>query len=31
MAVVAIELQTVRALSERTSSRDVVGATGPQC
>jgi hypothetical protein len=30
-AVVAIELQTVRALSERMTPRDVVGATGPQC
>jgi hypothetical protein len=29
-AVVAIELQTVRALSERMTPRDVVGATGPQ-
>jgi hypothetical protein len=30
-AVVAIELQTVRALSERASSQDVVGATGRRC
>jgi hypothetical protein len=30
-AVVAIELQTVRALCERMTPRDVVGATGPQC
>jgi hypothetical protein len=30
-AVVAIELQTVRALAERASPRDVVGATGRRC
>ena len=30
-AVVAIELQTVRALSERAAPPDVVGATGRQC
>lgn len=30
-AVVAIELQTVRALAERASSQDVVGATGRRC
>jgi hypothetical protein len=30
-AVVAIELQTVRALAERATPRDVVGATGRRC
>jgi hypothetical protein len=30
-AIVAIELQTVRALCERAAARDVIGATGPRC
>jgi polyketide cyclase/dehydrase/lipid transport protein len=30
-AIVAIELQTVRALCERAAAPDVIGATGPRC
>jgi hypothetical protein len=30
-AIVAVELQTVRALCERAAAPDVIGATGPRC